>query len=121
MQYLSLGSLDKRDIEKYYVENPVDFNPRKNEAIINETLANTEKYFENVKAPIDNAIGERLDIMAHYAVYKFGAQQGSKTIRQYLGEPLYKQIVGEKIIEKMRIMKTVNKLSGNRNLNQLLI
>lgn len=113
------ATLDKADY-KYIVEKPdPSFSVERNKAVIQETIKDTEKFFREMYAPLHAGMGERIDIIATYGRYRFN--KGHKNIKQYLGDELYKQLVGEKILSKVRIMESVNKLNGNDKFNKFIV
>jgi len=88
-----------------------DFSPERNKAIINETVKDTEKFFKTQVEAIDESLGNRIDILSTYGRYVFN--KGYKDIKHYLGEKQYNALIGEKILSKLRIAETVNRLNGN--------
>jgi hypothetical protein len=96
---------------KYFVKDPSSFNPAKNKAVINETIKETEKFFKDMVEKMDDEMGNRIDILSTYARYRFNT--GSKNFRDYAGKQLADQLIGEKILQRVRVMDTVNKINGN--------
>lgn len=106
--------IDRKD-RKYFIENPgKDFSPERNKAIVEETIQEATKYLQTLQNIKDDGLGERIDIMSDYAMYKFGDKQGSQNLRQYLGKDLHDKLIGERILEKVRIADSVNRIQGNR-------
>lgn len=103
--------LDPKDY-KYFVEKPnATFSPERNKAIIQETITSTEKYFRGIGKVIDENLGNRIDILASYGTYRFN--RGTKSFGEYVGKRMVSQLIGEKILEKIRVAESVNKLNGN--------
>jgi hypothetical protein len=97
---------------KYYVDKPdPTFSPRRNKAIIDETVKSAEKFFTELGNVMTDELGNRIDILSSYGRYRFNS--GTKDIKSYLGSNLTKQLIGEKIMSKVRVADTVNKLNGN--------
>jgi chorismate mutase len=96
--------------KRLYVANPKDFNPDRNKAIINETIRETTKFFSDLYSKLDKGLEERIDVMSSYARYRFN--EGGKDFQSYAGKQLYKQLVGEKVLEKVKILKASEKLQG---------
>lgn len=117
---MEFNDIDPKDY-KYVVSRPDrSFNPAKNKALIQETITEAENYHRNQGKIIESALGERIDAVASYGCYRFN--KGEKSIREYLGDKVYTHLIGEKILEKVRVMQTVNRLNGNtRFKNSILL
>ncbi len=101
--------IDPKD-KKFFVHNPgKDFNPSRNKAIINETIRETEAYFTKLNTLLDDDMLNRLDIMNSYGRYRLGGI-GQKRFEDWAGRDLTRQLIGEKILQKVRIAQTSNKL-----------
>src|SRR3990167_3131822 len=87
-----------------------DFSPERNKAIVDETIKETDKFFAQEGKIMDKALGERIDIISSYALYRFN--KGTKSFLNYFGKENYHKLIGEKILSKVRIAETVNKLNG---------
>lgn len=95
---------------KYFVEKPdPSFSPERNQKIFDETVRSATEYHNKIGRKISETLGIRTDIMAYYGDYVFN-RGGSKTIDQYLGRNLVREMIGEKILEKVRAIETDNKL-----------
>jgi len=88
-----------------------DFSPERNKAIVNETIKETEAFFNKEGKVLDDSTKERYDILSSYGVYRFN--RGTKDFISYFGRDNYNKLIGEKILSKVRIAETVNKLNGN--------
>lgn len=107
-------SISKEDY-RFYVDKPdPNFSPERNKAIIQETIVNTTKFFKTKNKAIQDSLGERVDILASYANHTLAGKNETKTLEQYLGRHLYTQIVGEKILQKVRLLKEADKLAGTK-------
>lgn len=105
-----MGTIIQPQDAKYYVKNPdSSFSPARNKAIIDETISETEKFFNTYDKAFTDEVGNRVDILSTYARYRFNT--GEKTFKEYTGKKLWTQLVGEKILQKVRVMDTVNKMN----------
>lgn len=102
-----LMEIDPKDYKLFANPSP-DFNPKRNEAIIAETFKEANEYHSVYGKAMEAALGERWEIMAQYGDYKLN-RSGGKTIRQYLGDKMYTELVGERLISKVKAAKTVDK------------
>jgi len=99
--------LDPKDYK--YFHNPAsDFNPKRNAEIIAQTIKEADEYHSEYGKALDDALAERWHVMAQFGDYKLN-RSGVKTIRQYLGDKLYTDLIGEKLISKVRAAKTADK------------
>lgn len=111
--------LIKPEDYRYIVKNPdPSFSPTRNKAIINETVRDTEKFFTEIVEKLDDEMGERIDILATYGTYRFN--RGEKSFDKYAGKKLVARLVGEKILERVRVMETVNRLNGNNKFKNFI-
>lgn len=93
-----------------YVEKPdPDFSPEHNRAVIQETLDEAEKRRKGVSDKTKQASENIGDILASFAKYKFDLG-GGKKIEDYLGKKRMAEIYGEKLLEKLRLIESANKL-----------
>lgn len=102
--------IQKQD-NRLFVENPKDFNPARNKAIVEETIRETTKFFQDMENAVDEGLRERIDMVGTYGRYRFN--QGTKSFEDYVGKQLYRQVIGEKILQKVKAMDSVNRLNGN--------
>lgn len=105
------SKLIKPEDYKYFVEKPTSFSPQRNKAVINETIKETEKFFDNIGKAVDDNLGNRIDVLSSYGVYRMN--KGDKSFKDYAGKQLYTRLIGEKILERVRVMESVNRLNGN--------
>ncbi len=104
--------LDQKDF-KYIVHQPdASFSPKRNQAVIEETIREATAFHKKNNVAIESALGERIDAVSAYGCYRFN--RGFKGVKEYLGTKLYTQLVGEQLLEKVRVMKTLNRLNGNK-------
>lgn len=100
--------LDPKDY-RFINPNPdPDFSPEHNKAIVDETIKDAENYYKMLHAGNDEDLGNRIDILSSYGRYRFN--KGTKQIQDYLGREMYEKIVGEKLMEKLRVAQATNKL-----------
>ena len=106
------------DDYKYFIEKPdSSFSPERNKAIIQETIKETEAYFKGIGKAINDNLGNRIEIFSTYATYRFN--KGQKGFKDYVGKRLHSELIGEKILEKIKIAQSANKLGGNNTFIQL--
>lgn len=91
-----------------HVPDP-DFNPARNKAIIEQTEKEADAYHKSIGKAYDEALGERFEVVAHYGNARLN-RGSTKSIKEYLGDKLYTQLVGERLLEKIRVAKTVDRL-----------
>lgn len=96
--------------KRLFVANPKDFNPDRNRAIINETIRETTKFFMDLQNTVSDDLKNRMDMVSSYGVYRFN--KGVKSFENYVGRDLYRQVVGEKILEKVKALKSSERLTG---------
>lgn len=115
MSDVRLG-LDSKDY-KYLRDTPdPEFSPERNQAVINETIRETEQWFTDLYNAKDVELENRVDILSSYARYRFNV--GTKDIKGYLGDKMYKAIIGEKLLSKLRVADVTNRLNGNNRLKK---
>jgi hypothetical protein len=111
--------LDPKDY-KYVIANPdLTFNPARNKAVIEETMKEADTFHKTAGLAMEDALGERIEAVSAYACYRFN--RGTKTIKQYLGDKVYNAFIGEKIMSKIRVADTVNRLNGNTKLKKPIL
>lgn len=99
-----------------------NFSPARNIAIVKETIKETEKFFADLHK-IDPEMQNRIDIVSSYGVRRLSGQT-QKSFRDYVGKELFNQLIGEKIMAKVRIADTVaklNKANGNNRFKQFIL
>lgn len=112
------SDVDPKDY-KYIVTKPdPSFSPKKNQAIIDETIREATKFFQETDAALGEGVEERIEAISYYATYRFN--RGDKKIKDYLGRSTYEALVGEKMLSKLRVLDTLNKLQGKRDTKILL-
>lgn len=108
---MTTSDLDPKDY-RYIVEKPdASFSPARNKAVIQETIDSSERYFKKLHTLLDDQLGERIEAVSAYGCYRFN--KGEKSVKDYLGKRIYTELVGERIIEKLKVMETVNRLNNN--------
>lgn len=103
---------------KFFVNDP-NFNPSRNKAIVAETIRETEKFFSQAGQGADKEQEDRVDILTSYGVYRFN--KGTKNVRDYLGRELYNKVIGERILSKVKVMDSVNRLNGNTKFRESIL
>lgn len=96
--------------KRFFVDNPKDFNPARNKAIIEETIRETTKFFQDLEDAVDDGLKERIDMLNSYARYRFNI--GHKSFEDYVGRDLYRQVIGEKLLQKIKALKSTEKVGG---------
>jgi acetylornithine/succinyldiaminopimelate/putrescine aminotransferase len=106
------SGLDPKDY-RYINPNPdPDFSPERNQAIINETIKETELFHNQWRQAMDEKGRELKDILSSYAVNTIGKGM-SKSLKKFVGKKAYEALIGEKVLSKIRIAETINRLNGN--------
>lgn len=105
-------SIIQPEDKRFFVHNPDhEFSPRRNKAVFDETVRSAEKFHREIVEKIDDGLRERMDILNYYGRYRFN--QGHKSFEQYVGRKMRDALIGEKILQKIRVMETVNRINGN--------
>lgn len=108
---------------KYISKDPdPNFSPARNKAIIKETIQETEKFVRQLHSVSPDLLN-RIDITNSYAVKRLGGET-QKSFKDYVGRDLFNKLVGEKIMEKVRIADTINKLNkaaGNTKFKNFIL
>ncbi len=76
-----------------------------------EVHDDTRKYFAGLHKKYQEGLDERTDVLTSFALYKFN-KGGGKNFEQYAGRELRRKLVGERLLEKVRVLSTVDKLQG---------
>lgn len=101
---------------RFYVEKPdADFSPERNQAIIQEVIDSGMKIDAVLKKAGLKDMQNRVDILSSFARNSIG-KGSQKTLEQYVGKQGMAEIYGEKILEKIKIMESIerlNKSNGN--------
>lgn len=110
---MSSSDLIPEDYQKYYVHKPdPSFSPQRNQAIIEETIQETRKFFTENQTALDLEAQNRIDIISTYGAQRLsGATQ--KNFKDWAGRELYTKLIGEKLLAKVRVMEATNRLAGN--------
>jgi hypothetical protein len=116
---LSIKDIDPKDYK--YIQKTPDrsFNPARNKAIIDQTIKDTETYFKDINGLFNDSIHDRIEAVSAYGAYRFN--RGDKSIKDYLGKKLYENLIGEKILSKLRVMESVNKLNNNKKYKNTIL
>jgi len=111
-QIVNMDILAPEDYHKVVATPDSNFSPARNKAIVNETIASTVKYFNNIGKAIDDNLANRMDIFASYGNHRLHGG-GTKKFQDYVGKKLVSELIGEKILSKIRTAQAANKLGGN--------
>ena len=108
------GHLLLKDIHssnyRYYVEKPdKNFSVKRNYAVINAVLAENDKMQRTLDPRVIENAGVAADILSSFAKYKLDSSDGAKSLEQWLGREWMKKIYGDKLIEKIRVMESIQK------------
>lgn len=110
------SGLDPADY-RFINPNPdPDFSPERNKAIVEKTIKEAELYFETLHKIQDRELEHRVDILSSYAVHRFN--RGKKSLKDYLGKEQYNAIIGERLLEKVRVAEATNKLTRTKNIKK---
>jgi hypothetical protein len=104
------SDVDPKDY-KYIVAQPdASFSPQRNKQIVLETMQETDKFFRDMREAVDDNLGNRIDILSSYGRYRFN--RGTKSFEEYAGRELATRLIGEKILSKVKIFDSVNKIKS---------
>lgn len=109
MQHLSLNDINP-DNYRYIDTKVKNYSPEKNYAVIAKVLKDNDKMQSALHPDVEKNAGNVADILASFAKYKLDIG-GGKQIEEWLGRERMKKIYGDKLLEKIRILKSVEKLS----------
>ena|SRR5260221_376892 len=110
------SGLDPADY-RFINPNPdPDFSPERNKAIFDQTVKEAEAFFETLHKAQDKDMEHRMDVISSYGVYRFN--KGTKDLKGYLGRERYNEIIGEQLLEKLRIAEATNKIIKNKNIQK---
>ncbi len=115
---MSTNDLDPKDY-KYIKKNP-KYNFAKARALVEETMKETDEFFKKNSVLLDDDIKDRIDAVATYGCYRLSGR-GTKSPEDYFGRKFWTRYVGEKILSKVRVMKTVNKLQNNDKYKDFIV
>lgn len=105
------SGLDPKDFKYLAKEPDPGFSPERNRAIFEQTVNDAIKRRQE-EAQLNDIEGmRRIDIVSSYARYRFNV--GTKDLKGYLGKKQYEALLGEKLLAKLRMAESVNRLQGN--------
>lgn len=114
------GHLELKDINpdnyRLLVDKPdPDFSYQKNYATIKKFLADNDKLQDPnyIDPEVEKNAGNIADILASFAKYKLDIGKGKK-LEEWLGKYELTKIYGEKLIEKIKVMDSVQRLNQAR-------
>ena len=90
----------KRDFQKYYVENPKDFNPERNKYIINKTINEYEAKRKAKYIRFTEELKERTSALADY--FRHLNSGKSTPLEKYFGKKELARLRGREVIEELR-------------------
>lgn len=98
---------------KYIVATPdASFSPQRNKQVVLETIKETDTFFKEMREAIDTNLGNRIDVLSSYGRYRFN--RGTKTFEEYAGRALHTRLIGEKILSKVKVFDSVNKVKSKQ-------
>ena|SRR5258708_4031345 len=98
---------------RFINQNPdPDFSPERNKAVIERTMKEAENYHKLLASMKDKDLENRIDIISSYGDYRLNRSRTGK-LRDYLGKEQYEALVGEHLMEKLRVAEATNRLNGN--------
>jgi len=111
------SGLDPKD---YHLINEVPdpgFSPERNKAVILETIKETENYQKMLHSARDKEFEQKVDVLASYGNYRLN-QGKTKTLEQYLGREQMNAIIGEHLLQKLRVAEATNRLTTNSRIKK---
>lgn len=102
----------QEDHRRYFIDNPVNFSPERNKAVIDSTIRKYDKMVEDKRKAYKEQLAERSDAVYHYIRYL--DKGGSQDIDKYLGSELAR-LRGEDI-KKQLLFNLTGKIKGNKYL-----
>lgn len=115
MKHLSLSDINP-DNYHLYVEKPdKNFSPKRNYQIIQQVLDENAKMQKNINDEVKKNAENVTDILASWTKYKLDTG-GEKKIDAWLGRRLQRELYGDQLMEKVRMMEIIrakNLKNGN--------
>ena len=109
-QFLTPNDLDESDL-KYLAEEPdPGFSPYRNAANIKKAIDSGIKIELELRKAGLKDMEYRIDVLSGFARNSIGKGK-SQSLEKYVGKREMAKIYGEKILEKVRIMDSVQKLN----------
>ncbi len=110
-----MGVIIAPEDKRFYVQKPdPSFNPTRNKQVIEETIRETTQFFTTINKAFSDEVSRRAEIVSDYGNYRLN-MGGEKTAEQYLGKRLMSELIGEKILSKVRVLEASNKMSGRKD------
>ncbi len=109
MELLSIDQLAPEDRAKVLTTPEPGFDPRRNQMVMQKVIDSGVKVAVTLRRAQEKDMQHRVDVLATYARHAFNG--GEKTLKQFVGVEGMKQIYGDKIMEKIRIMDSVRRLN----------
>ena len=106
------SELDPKDY-RFINETPdPDFSPERNRAIVAQTIKESEEFNDIYKKAMDDETHKRMEMFAYYARHTIGEGK-STSFKNYIGKEAYNALIGEKVLEKIRVAESLNRMNGN--------
>ncbi len=109
MKHLTLNDVKPEDY-RFIAKPDAHFSPERNYAVLKKVIADNDKLHYAMNPKVHRASQDRADMIASYGTYRLG-RGGTKKLEDYMGRDRMKQIYGEKIFEKMRVLESVERLN----------
>lgn len=110
MKHLTLKDVLPEDYRWIMGTPDPGFSPERNYAVLRKVIAENDKLQYAIDPKVHKASEDRADMIASYGTYRLGGG-GTKKLEEYMGQDRMKQIYGERIFEKMRILESVERLN----------
>ncbi len=111
----TIDTLDKDDY-KYLLSTPEEgFSPERNQEAISKAINSGIKIEIELRKANQKEIEYRSDVLTSYAMHQANTNS-SQRFEKYMGREHMKKIYGEQLIQKIKIMESVqrlNKANGN--------
>lgn len=96
------------------VEKPdSSFSPQRNKALVEETLRETDTFFQSLHEARDKEWELRKDVLMSYGDYRLN-RGGTKRFEEYVGRDLRRTLIGEQLLSKVSVLSSVDKLKGKQ-------
>lgn len=109
-QHISIEDFNKDNWHLFVDKPDPDFSPEHNRAVIQQTIDEYEKLRYGVADKTKRDSQDRADILASFAKYKLDLG-GEKKIEGYLGKARMRELYGEKLFQKVKMLESVKRLS----------
>ena len=108
------STIDESDFKYLLAEPEEGFSPEKNKAAIKKAIDSGMRIEMDLRRAASKEIEYRSDVLSSYAMHQ--AQTGSsKRFEQYMGKQNMARIYGEQLLQKIKIMESVQRLNQANN------